>query len=289
MEREYTMELESMAIAGYDKLVILPLEQDDTGSHDHHFFELVYVTDGSAMHTLDGVSGRLTAGDYFIVDYGSRHSYSSSEGFKLINCLFLPEVIDDTLKDCRSFDALVRGCLIRYNKLYLGQSSANRILHDQDGSILALLLGMRKEYEEKRTGYTEIFRCRLREIMILTMRRIARQNTEGMPPSTVVLEAIRYLDTHYREQNVLGRFCEEQHYSRQYISRRFRQETGLTAREYLQKVRVERSCELLSGSDMRIFEIAQAVGYEDMKFFHQVFRRYVKMPPGEYRKKRGVY
>lgn len=40
---------------------------------------------------------------------------------------------------------------------------------------------------------------------------------------------------------------------------------------------------MLAGSDMRIGEIAQAVGYEDKKFFNSVFKRIVKMTPREYR------
>ena len=40
---------------------------------------------------------------------------------------------------------------------------------------------------------------------------------------------------------------------------------------------------MLAGSDMRIGEIAQAVGYEDKKFFNTIFKKIVKMTPREYR------
>ena len=99
-----------------------------------------------------------------------------------------------------------------------------------------------------------------------------------------MLEAIRYLDGNYRDRAVLKHFCQEYHYSLTYISRRFRQETEMTVLEYLQKVRVEKGCELLAGSDLRVSEVARAVGYEDAKFFHTVFKRMLKMSPGEYRK-----
>lgn len=59
-------------------------------------------------------SGEVKAGDYFIIDYGSRHSYRECRDFTLINCLFLPEMIDDTLADCRSFEEVLRVSLIRY-------------------------------------------------------------------------------------------------------------------------------------------------------------------------------
>lgn len=271
-----------------DKLAIRPFIQDDINTHDHNCFELAYVTGGRAEQTLNGVTGTVRKGDYFIIDYGSRHSYQNSKSLTLINCLFLPEIIDDTLAGCRAFEEVLQVCLIRYHRQYFGRTPVNRIFQDTDGRILNLLLGMQQEYEEKSTGYREIFRCRLMEIMILTMRKVMQTNSgnfaEAKAKSTVTLDALRFLDANYRHRAALGQFCQQYHYSLQYVSRRFKQETGLTALEYLQRVRIEKCCEQLAGSDLRIQEIAHQAGYEDMKFFHTVFRRLLHMSPREYRR-----
>jgi len=285
MKREHTIELRETAVnlGKADKLVISPYHQDDMSRHNHHFFELVYIIGGTAVHTLNDIRIALKEGDYFIVDFGSEHSYEDSRDLTLINCLFLPEIIDDTLRDCRSFETLIHGCMLRYYKLYLGRTAANQIFHDKDGRILQLLNGMMKEYQEKLVGYTEIFRCRLLEILILTMRNIV-DNTSGIHNSTLILDAIQYINSNYRNQKILSGFCEQFHFSPQYVSRKFKQETGFTVKEYLQKVRMEKSCELLAGSDMYISEIAREVGYTDVKFFNVLFRRILKMSPREYRK-----
>ena len=60
----------------------------------------------------------------------------------------------------------------------------------------------------------------------------------------------------------------------------------MTFREYVQKTRIEKCCDLLTGSDMPINEIARFVGYDDMQFFHTVFKRLLHMTPKEYRKLR---
>lgn len=287
MRKQNTVSLKDIVTEVNDKLAVRPFAQDDIMAHDHDCFELAYVTGGCAGQTLNGVTETVQKGDYFIIDYGSCHSYQNCRSFTLINCLFLPEIIDDTLSGCRSFDELLRVCLIRYHKQYLGRTPVNRIFHDEDGKILNLLIGMQEEYEEKNTGYKEIFRCRLMEIVILTMRKVMQEHSTSLEQevqSTVILEAIRFLEANYTQKAVLGRFCQEYHYSMQYISRRFKQETGLTALEYLHKVRIEKCCEQLAGSDLRIQEIAHRTGYEDMKFFHEIFRRLVHMSPGEYRR-----
>lgn len=282
MDKAATIHIREVSKEEQERLVMMPYRQTDMESHTHDFFELVYVVKGTAVHTLNSAEGMLTEGDYFIVDYGSVHSYSRSSDFTLINCIFLPEVIDETLTGCRSLDELLHGCLIRYYTSIPGETSVDRIFHDENGRIKQLIMGMLEEYEEKEEGYAEVFRCRLIELLILTLRKGIHEKQKH-PKHRAVLDVIQYVDRNYQDYVNLGAFCRQYHYSLSYISRIFRQETGLSFREYLQKVRIEKSCRLLAGSDMRIGEIAQAVGYEDKKFFNSVFKRIVKMTPREYR------
>ena len=287
MKQESILKLKTYVDEDAEKLAIMTRKQDDTCMHGHDCFELTYVTGGTAKHVLNGIEGQLKEGDYFIMDYGSRHSYQESRDFSLINCLFVPELIDSSLADCRSFEEMLRVCLIRYYKQYYGQSLSDHILHDEDGQVLGLLMGIAREYEGKRMGYMQILRCHLMEILILTLRKIIKDgsgNGRGEARSTTVLTLIQYLEANYRDRAVLAHFCEKYHFSPQYISGRFKRETGMTAVEYLQKIRMEKSCELLAGSDMTIQEVAHAAGYEDVRFFGQVFQRFLHMTPGAYRR-----
>lgn len=222
-QKTRTVALSKNAAEPDDKLMVKPFIQADITAHDHDCFELAYVTGGTAVQTLNGVSEIVYKGDYFIIDYGSEHSYQNTRNFTLINCLFLSEIIDDTMAGCRSFDELLRVCLIRYRRQYLGKTPVNRIFHDEDGRILNLLQGMQEEYLAKNTGYREIFRGRLLEILILTMRKVVEEHDSGNDQSNrsdMVQEAIKYLEIHYSDKAVLGSFCSKHHYSQQYVSRR---------------------------------------------------------------------
>lgn len=282
MKRENTLEICQLAADRSEKLVMMDYRQEDVSSHDHHFFELAYITGGTAEHTWNDRHTSLRAGDYFIMDYGSCHRYEACRDLTLINCLFLPEAIDETLQGCRSLAALLKGCLIRYYRMTVGEAWEDRIFHDEEGRVGRLLEGMVEEYRDRRLGSTEIFRCRLREILILTLRMLVREQRR-YPDSAVVAAAVRYVESAYGQKPTLQAFCGQEHYSLPYMSRRFKAETGMTFREYLQKVRIEKCCELLTGTDLTITEAARKVGYEDMKFFHRVFRRYLQMTPREYR------
>ena len=264
------------------KLVMMRYQQNDFQEHDHHFFELVYVTSGTAEHTLNGSRSILKPNDFFFIDLGSYHSFEHAKNLELINCLFLPEFIDETLQGCDSLDALLHSSMIRYSRLTVGQTWADRIFHDESGKIGTLLSEMVDEYENKQFGSNEIFRCHLKEILIFTLRMLV-QPAKAYSDS-IINEVISFVNKHYQEPLTLQTFCNQKHYNLSYISRRFKQETGMTFREYVQKIRIEKACELLAGSDMTVSEIARAVGYDDIQFFHSVFKRLLRMTPKEYKK-----
>ena len=67
---------------------------------------LAYITGGTAEHTLENEGKTISAGDYFFVDYGCLHGFQNCKNLTLINCLFLPETVDETLQGCRSFSQI---------------------------------------------------------------------------------------------------------------------------------------------------------------------------------------
>ena len=285
MNAQKTLELQTTDTS--EKLVMMRLMQENLSYHDHHFFELAYVVSGTAKHELNGISGTLQPGDYFFIDFGSSHSYEQVQDLDLINCLFLPEFIDETLQGCKSLNTLLQACMIRYHQLTIGESWADRIFHDQDGQIGQLLIGMVDEYKNKKLGSTEIFRCRLTEILIHTLRMLVQPH-RPQSNSTIINDVLHFADFHYHETISLQNFCAQKHYNISYISRRFKQETGMTFRDYIQKLRMEKCCELLAGSNIPISDIARMIGYEDIQFFHAVFKKYLHMPPREYRRLKGI-
>lgn len=288
MEQSYRVLLRDTAKNPSDKLAVKYFEQEDINLHDHDCFELAYVVKGSAVQNLNGTTELVQQGAYFIIDYGSQHNYQECKNLKLINCLFRPEVVDAALGNCISLDELMRICMIRYYKNYPDWTPVDSIFYDEDKKVIRLLEEMVEEYDHQDIGYQEIFRGKLLEILLITLRKVIRENTtvsiRSCEKSALIVEAVNYLEANYRNKAALSKFCEEKHYSIQYISRQFKKETGVTFLDYLQKVRIKKSCDLLLGSELLVSEVAYQVGYDDIKYFHQIFRKIVGMNPSEYRK-----
>jgi two-component system, response regulator YesN len=71
--------------------------------------------------------------------------------------------------------------------------------------------------------------------------------------------------------------------SREYISRKFKQEYKLTITDYLTNIRMEKAMKLLENPYLKIYEVAYGVGYGNEKYFSKVFKKQVGITPNEFR------
>ncbi len=286
---EHTVWSEKILQALADERILLQRHLlRETGEHDHCFLELTYIVRGPVEHTKDGRREILSSGDYFIVDYGSTHSYKAvGDGrFENLDCLFLPELLDPVLRGTKSLRTCLEHYLLGFRMNALVKNPADTTFHDEDGAVRALLRRMEREAADKRPGYTEFLRCYLLEILLHTMRKIEHAESTAQEEGISTFLS-RYVEEHYREEISLSALCREMHYSLPYVSRRFRKETGVSFVRYLQNYRVMQGCRLLTSSDRSLPEIAALVGYGDPKFFATLVRRMTGLSPADFRKKKG--
>ncbi len=251
-----------------------------TKPHTHSFLELAYIAKGQGVHVFDEVETPVKKGDYFIVDFGVTHTYDGQPDMQVINLLFLPAYIDNTLRDCRSFQTVLNNYLIRFSPDMLPKAPTNRIFHD-DGTVLSLLNKIEEEQTRALPGFREVVRCDLIKIILLTMRQICFDQPKEDAAAQIIL---REIAAHPAEPVSLSTVAENLHVSVAYISRRFKEQTGKTFTEAVRQARVESACRLLANSDKKVTEVAELCGYKDVKSFYGAFRECTGMTPCAYRK-----
>ncbi|MCY9659896.1 response regulator [Paenibacillus chondroitinus] len=77
--------------------------------------------------------------------------------------------------------------------------------------------------------------------------------------------------------------AEHIHLNSSYVSVLFKEETGYTFSDYLTRLRLFKSKELLLGTDMKIYEVAERTGFSSSKYFVKVFREAELLTPKEFR------
>lgn len=103
--------------------------------------------------------------------------------------------------------------------------------------------------------------------------------------ANIIHRCTQYISVNYKERITLEDTARMVYLSPAYLSRIFKQETGVTFNEYLNRVRVNKAKELLRRRELRMTDISLAVGYEDQSYFTKVFKRVAGMLPREYREK----
>lgn len=101
----------------------------------------------------------------------------------------------------------------------------------------------------------------------------------------IIRDALKYIHLHYKEDISVQDLSNYLSISNSYFSQLFSRETGIGFSKYLMNYRVERAKELLSGTPMRVYQIAADVGYSDVKYFLKVFKKMTGMSPQSYRDK----
>ncbi len=100
---------------------------------------------------------------------------------------------------------------------------------------------------------------------------------------SAVASAKQFVQSHVEEPITLDAVVEHVHVSRFYFCKLFKRATGMTLTEYVARVRVEKAKSLLVDPSLRISEVVYAAGFGSIPRFNSVFKRYVGMPPTEYR------
>ncbi len=103
----------------------------------------------------------------------------------------------------------------------------------------------------------------------------------------VIRKATKYIHEGFAGRLTLEDVAKRVFLSPSYFGKIFKQEMNCTFNDYLNKLRVEKSKELLL-KNMRIVDVASEVGFEDQSYFTKVFKRVTDVSPIEFKNKRNM-
>ena len=136
--------------------------------------------------------------------------------------------------------------------------------------------------EGKRENQDELLLEYALKVLLLS---VMRQNEEAMVGTQMLDCVLEYIKKHYAEKITLDELAELEHISKSYLSRKFKQRTGLSVVSYINQFRIERSKQFLMASGLDVNEIAYQVGFDSPKYFHRVFKEIVGESPAIFRRK----
>ncbi|MGM9681795.1 MAG: helix-turn-helix domain-containing protein [Eubacteriales bacterium] len=258
--------------------------------HEHDFIEIAYIVSGKGVHVIGDDRIPTGKGDIFLLDAHVPHEYFAEEGSPLLvcNCVFQPPAVSDSFRSGERFLDWAYHSLYQPSLSAEGPKDYVKLLGTGGHEFENILDIMYAECHNRREGTGQVVRANL-IILLVTLFRLYdstpdRSAADAYYRRHIVQNTTDYIREHYKENIRCEDLAEHCFLSVSHFSRIFREVTGTTALNVLRDYRIEISCDLLLYTQMPISEVANSVGYTDMKHFYRLFRKIKGVTPGEYRK-----
>jgi YesN/AraC family two-component response regulator len=190
----------------------------------------------------------------------------------------LQEIVDQNLLEQSSYQKLI--AVYNYFLRTASKILAQAPIQELDTSELPLLQSFRaarpETIQELHGQLTDVFQ-----------QLVTFYNQDQKQPSDVqIKKLLRYLDHHYADPTLsLDSLAEVFNLNASYLSRYFKEQTGMNYVEYLAILRIKKAKDLLvSNPRQKIYEIGTQVGFSGKETFIRTFKRFEGITPGVYRK-----
>lgn len=172
--------------------------------------------------------------------------------------------------------ALIKSLIIQF----VGNLSVELL---ETGSSLTELFGDENLMIEKVLRFDTIFDVKLwlRQILQYICDYIREKNQKNT--YRLAKKAAQYIDEHYMESINVDIIASAVYLSSGYLMTIFKREIGTSINSYLVTKRIERAKELLLEGDLKVYEIAEKVGYANTTFFSSTFRNHVGVSPKQFK------
>ena len=125
----------------------------------------------------------------------------------------------------------------------------------------------------------------LESIVTDFFEKIKFKQEEGLQQENLTVKRVKSMIHEYYQSGItLEEIAQKLDVTPEYLSSLFHRSVGQTFTNYMKDYRIGKAKELLIGTPMKLFEIAQAVGYTDGKYFSKVFKEREGCLPAQYRR-----
>ncbi|WP_318708802.1 AraC family transcriptional regulator [Candidatus Acetatifactor stercoripullorum] len=252
--------------------------------HTHNYIEVIYMCSGSTRHIVNGEEVVLRQGELlFLNQRVTQEIYPAGENDIAVNFIILPEFFDYGLKMMETEENLLRDFIIDCLR---GENGTNGYLHFKVADILPvqnLVENLIWTIMHRQPNKRSINQATMGLLFLQLMNCMDKLETdEGSGRQKLIITVLSYIESHYRDGE-LSELAESLHYDVYWLSKEIKKRTGKTYTELLQAKRLGQAAYLLGTTSMSVMEVALAVGYDNISYFHRIFQKKYGCTPRAYR------
>ncbi|MBQ9115759.1 MAG: helix-turn-helix transcriptional regulator [Clostridia bacterium] len=235
------------------------------GRNDYY---LMYVHGGVMDAEVKGREMLLGAGDVICIPPGTPYGYNNYSCDDVIRYYWL----HFTGNDC---DRILSECGIPIGRAVKLGESHEAAYYFED---------MFAEFRARRTNFEFSVSLKAQYLLLYIGRTLLGEiGGERVVPE----RSIKYIHTHIKNRITVKELAEMEYLSPSRYREVFREATGRSPMEYVTWQRIHLACELIEQGDISLARVAELCGFSDRLYFQRVFKRIMKITPGEFRRRSG--
>ncbi len=271
-----------------DKCELVAIENHKTVPvHVHNFDELVFVLSGTAVHIIDNEQYPILRGDVFVVRRNHKHGYTNTKHLKIVNVLYQREYFESLKTKFANLPG--SSALFVHEPLFRKKQKFKSKLHltsEQLQKVSKIMSLMVSEQDDEWEG-TSISKEYIFNLIVINVCKFFSKQTSGRPKTLLKISAaIDFIEQNFEKpisNELLSNITNLTPGSFRYS---FKKVTGLSPIDYIIRMRIEKSADLMSkNSRMRVIDAAFQSGFENSAYFTKKFKEIIGMTPIDYLKK----
>lgn len=196
--------------------------------------------------------------------------------------------IDIELHDVSGLDIITDCCRQKSDTLFIIISGHDNFKYARDAVNLDVLYYLLKPITDEDVKVVTQKLQKALEERFISNAGGKEQESDLKDPDELWIKIRTFIEENYQKKLCVQDVCSHFYISQRSFFKIFKNNTSETFVEYLTRIRVNKSKELLLTSGMALPEIAEAVGINDYYYFNKIFKKVTGVTPVRFRKRRGV-
>ena len=285
-----------ICVQRHDDLQTMPniLPDGSMPNHDHEFYEMVLIVKNSCRHIYYDDETTLLPGDFFLIPPHRPHAYYFNEEILYYNCQFYIDAIaSEWVEDVQAlcYDRL-RNVNIPRNYSELNDINRQGILHlnPEDTAVTASFFDRILDEQISTRSDSERMKRLLLHLVLsginrIREKRILKLNQADHWKQKMIRETLSCFEKNINTNWETDTLAAQYHISESYFRSIFRDITGMSPKQFLNQLRINRAVDMIQHQGKSINDASSAVGIYDLNYFSRLCKNITGYPPSHFRKK----
>ena len=244
--------------------------------HKHDFFQIIYITKGGGIHTVDSKTYEAKRDDIFFINSWQQHQWSFTPGVEgyIINFkhTFLTQFVADHL-------------FVHDLPFFRRYTTEHRINTTPFNAVIHTIIYRMMEELKSEVACIDLVRTYLVELLLVCKKSIKDNDNKEYYSNELIKQFEALIESHFHEYKFPKQYATLLNVTPNYLNAVCQKAKGKSAGDLIRIRILNESKRLLLNTNLSASDIATKLSFKDNSYFSRFFKKEIGISPDEFRKK----